>query len=87
MIITTEDETDMWTEHTVQDKCRKLVEDFGYLSPNALNGCIDYYTSVSNLNQTFQDAYHAFMHKLASINTKLGYDTFTAVFAQPHGKA
>jgi hypothetical protein len=86
MIITTEDETELSNQQTVEDKCRPLVESFGYSNPKSVNACIEYYTTVSNLNLTFQDAYHAFMHKLASVNTKLGYDTFAGIFAQPNGK-
>lgn len=57
---------------TVEGKCERLVENFGYDSPRAVDTCIKYYTSVSNLNYTTRDAYHAFMHRLAAINTRQG---------------
>ncbi|KAI6174587.1 Carboxylic ester hydrolase [Aphelenchoides bicaudatus] len=95
IVLTTQDEFFMTIRPTVESKCKHLVENFGYPNPKTVDACIQYYTTVSNLNYTVRDAYHAFMHRLAAINTQQGasccwfkykgYPTFAALFAQPHG--
>jgi hypothetical protein len=72
MLVTTQNEFFMNIKPTVEGKCEHLVEDFGYDSPQAIETCIKYYTTISNLTYTVRDAYHAFMHRLAAINTRQG---------------
>jgi hypothetical protein len=86
LIVTTEDESLYRDRPTVESKCERLVYDYGYSSPQAFDACVHYYTHESDLNYVFRDAFHAFMHRIAAINTQKGYETFAAIFAQDNGK-
>jgi hypothetical protein len=83
LITTTEEEFFMRIRPTVEGKCQKLIEDFGYEHAETTQACTKYYNSTAD--HPVRDAYHAFMHKIASINTRLGHPTFAGIFAQAHG--